>query len=90
MNKKLKIFIFLIVILAIGAFVFSSFSKTPSSPKSINPISSNANVIPLPGNGNSTQQKSADEFSAILSTVKSISIDTSLFETSLWHLELML
>jgi hypothetical protein len=86
MNKKLKVFIFLIIIVLVGYFVFSYLNKAPETSKNISPLSSTSNPIPLPGNSNSTQQKSADEFSAILSTVKSITIDTSLFDNQAYKM----
>ena len=79
MSKKVKIFGVIVIVLAIIIFA-SSFlgGSTPSPSKSTSPLASTTGVVPLPGANNS--KSSADEFSTLLSSVKSITIDTSLFD----------
>lgn len=78
MSKKVKIFSIVVIVIA-GIIFATSFlgSKTPVPAKSTSPLSSTTGVIPLPGA--TTSKSSADEFSTLLSSVKSITIDTSLF-----------
>lgn len=80
MSKKVKIFGIVVIVIAIIIFA-SSFlgSSTPEPVKSASPLSSTTGTIPLPG-ANVNSKSSADEFSTLLSSVKSITIDTSLFD----------
>ncbi len=80
MSKKVKIFAIMIVGLAIVIFVVSSLvgKKAQVAPKSTSPLTSTTGVVPLPGAN--TSKVASDEFSALLSNIKSITIDTSIFE----------
>ncbi len=80
MSKKVKIFGVIVIILAVIIFATSFLGgSTPTPEKSTSPLSSTTGVIPLPG-VSTTAKTSADEFSTLLSSVKSITIDTSLFD----------
>ncbi len=80
MSKKAKIFIGVVVVAGL-AFAANSFlgSDTPPASTQNNPLSSTTGMIPLPG-APTVNTTSADEFSKVLSTIKSITIDTSLFQ----------
>lgn len=80
MSKKVKIFAIVVVAIAVVIFIASSLSgkKTPIKTNNTSPLSSTTGVIPLPGAVSS--QSSADEFSTLLSSIKNITIDTSLFD----------
>jgi hypothetical protein len=82
MNKKLKIFIIVVVVIIVAIFGMSYLGskKIPEGSQSTSPLSSTTGVIPLP-NANKTQSTQAsDEFSNLLSSIKRITIDTSLFD----------
>lgn len=82
MSKKVKIFAISVVSLAIIIFASSRLGnkKIDIPPQSISPLSSSNGVVPLPNSGAVQSSTSADEFSALLSNIKSINIDTSLFD----------
>lgn len=82
MSKKLKIFIVVIIVLAIAIFVFYSLGskKAPAPTATTSPLSSTTGVIPLPNANKSKSTQSSDEFSTLLSNIKRITIDTSLFD----------
>lgn len=79
MSKKVKIILGVVgaVILII---VLSSLLKSKETPTTSNPanlLTSTTGVVPLPGASSTT---SADEFSKVLSSIKNITIDTSVFQ----------
>jgi hypothetical protein len=82
MSKKIKIFVIVVLILAGIIFAVSFFSgeKIPANNNNDSPISSTTGIVPLPGIDNSKTKISSDEFSSLLSSIKSITIDTKLFE----------
>ena len=87
MSKKVKLFAIIagVIIVIIGASSLLKKNTTPTAPASSNVLSTTTGIIPLPGAmGASTQN--ADEFSAILSTISRISIDTSLFQDQSYKL----
>lgn len=80
MSKKVKIFAIVVIALAVIVFgvSFINSRKAPAPNKSNNPLTSTTGVVPLPGMA--TSQANSDEFSALLSNIKRITIDTSLFD----------
>ena len=87
MSKKIKTFAIIVLIIAILIFAASFFSgnkSTTSSNNKTNPLTSTTGNIPLPGISNSTN--SDDEFSKVLASIKSIYIDTSIFQNRAYML----
>lgn len=82
MSKKVKIFaiVTLAIALIIGASTFLKSSDSTPAPSSSSPLSTSTGVIPLPGAPSSSNTSSTDEFSKVLSTIKNITIDTSIFQ----------
>lgn len=83
MSKKVKIFAIVVASLAIVIFLASTFGgkKDTVTPPNNSPLSSTTGSVPLPiGPGNFQSSSSADEFSTLLSSIKRINIDTSIFE----------
>ncbi|MEK7228171.1 MAG: fibronectin type III domain-containing protein [Patescibacteria group bacterium] len=87
MSKKVKIFAIVVVGLAIVIFVASTLGgkKGTPAPSANNPLSSSTGVFPLPG-APASSSASSDEFSTLLSNIKHISIDTSLFDNAAYKL----
>jgi hypothetical protein len=73
MSKSVKIFAMIVLAIAIVVWIGGKFSK--STPPSDEPLSTTADTMPFI----STTQSPDNEFSELLSTVTSITIDTSLF-----------
>jgi hypothetical protein len=88
MSKKVKIFAISIIALAIIIFAASRFgsNKIDVSTKNVSPLSSSNGVVPLPNSGGTSSNTSADEFSSLLSNIKSINIDTSLFDNTAYKM----
>lgn len=80
MSKKVKIFAIVVIVLAAIVFgaSFINNKKAPVPTRNTSPLTSTTGTVPLPGA--SPSQASSDEFSALLSNIKRISIDTSLFD----------
>ncbi len=79
MSKKAKIILGSVGAIAV-IVVLNSFltpKKTPATSNSSNLLTSTTGMIPLPGAPSTT---SADEFSKVLSSIKNITIDTSVFQ----------
>ena len=77
MSKKIKIFALIVLILAIIIGASAYFGRQSTTDTSTSPLSSSASKaagVPL-----ATNTAAATEFSGILSTIKSIVIDTSVF-----------
>lgn len=81
MSKKVKIFGVVVIVIAVIIFAtsFLGKKKIDAPAKSTSPLSSSTGAIPLPGVTANTSKTSVDEFSSLLSSIKSITIDTSLF-----------
>jgi hypothetical protein len=81
MSKKVKIFAIIAVALAVIIFgsSFLGNKKVATTVQTKSPLSSSTGVVPLPG-ANTQSNASSDEFSNLLSSIKRISIDTSLFD----------
>lgn len=79
MSKKLKIVIIVVIILIVGIGGASLLgNKTPVPVKSSSPLTSSSGSAPA---GTTSQNSaSSDEFSNLLSSVKRITIDTSIFD----------
>ncbi len=82
MSKKVKILILVIVGVIIAVFVMSSIGSknVPASSQTTSPLSSTTGVIPLPNADKNQATAASDEFSNLLSSIKRITIDTSLFD----------
>lgn len=79
MNKKVKIILGVLGAIVI-IIVLSSVLRSKKTPKVSNPtnlLTSTTGIVPLPGASGIT---SADEFSKVLSSIRNITIDTSLFQ----------
>lgn len=88
MSKKVKIFAIVVLVIAVIIAISSFASRNKSanvSNRSSNPLSSTTGVVPLPDASPNTKA-SDDEFSKVLSTIKSISIDTSIFQNRAYTL----
>lgn len=85
MSKKVKIFAIVVIGLALVIFIGSKLSgrKPAKVPIPNSPLSSTTGVIPLPG---APLPQNGDEFSTLLSNIKRISIDTSLFDNAAYKL----
>ncbi len=81
MSKKLKIFVIVVLSLAVIIFAMSYLGskKVPAVSQTTSPLSSNTGIIPLPNADKSQATQASDEFSNLLSSIKRITIDTSLF-----------
>lgn len=79
MSKKVKIILGVVgaIILIIVLSSLLKSKKTPTSTPPSNLLTSTTGVVPLPG---VTSTTSADEFSKVLSSIKNITIDTSVFQ----------
>lgn len=82
MSKKTKTFAIVVLIIAALIFAVSFFpgdkSAVSNNNSNVNPLTSTTGNIPLPGAPNTTT--SNDEFSKVLSSIKNIYIDTSIFQ----------
>lgn len=79
MSKKVKIILGVvgaIVLIIVLASLLKS-KKTPTTANPSNLLTSTTGIVPLPGASSTT---SADEFSKVLSSIKNITIDTSVFQ----------
>ncbi len=88
MTKKVKkLLIILGILIVVGIVVYSTSSKsTPKTPAgSTGALSSTVGTLPLPSNTGASRSAN-DEFSTMLSNIKSITIDTSLFENQAYKL----
>lgn len=87
MSKKVKIFAIVVVGLAIVIFIASNLSgkSSPKPPAPSGPLSSSTGIIPLPG-APALPGATSDEFSTLLSSIKRITIDTSLFDNPAYKL----
>lgn len=87
MSKKLKSILIFAIILAVVFFAFNFLSKKKPKtlPNQNNPLAiDNGSILPSAINNNSTT--SSDEFSVLLSSIKRINIDTSLFNNKAYQL----
>jgi hypothetical protein len=87
MSKKVKIFAIVALVLAliIGASTFLKPNDKPVVNNKANPLTSTTGVVPLPGAPNSSSS-TADEFSKVLSSINSITIDTTIFKNRAYML----
>lgn len=83
MNKTLKKIAIVVVVLAVGYFVYTTFLSGDSSssnlPTGVSPTGGSLSSSATSGGG-TTPSVGADEFSTMLSRINSISIDTSIFQ----------
>ncbi len=87
MSKKVKIFAIVTIVIAliIAGVTFLKPSDSLPVVDNAGPLSTVTGVVPLPGAPNSINT-STDEFSKVLSTIKNITIDTSIFQNRAYTL----
>lgn len=85
MSKKVKIFITVIIILAVLIVIFSYIGNKSPAASSNNGLSTSASqstaTLPSGGTGNPSQA-TASQFSTTLSSINGITLDTSIFSDS--------
>jgi hypothetical protein len=83
MSKKVKIFaiVALAIALVIAAFSFlGSSTSAPAAPASNTLVTSSGQPVAAALNGQAGPAQNIDQFSILLSTIQSISIDTTIFQ----------
>ena len=82
MGKKIKIFVILILILAVAAgayFFLSSKTNAPIASSTKSGLVAFSGAAPASSSGQ-VDTKNIDQFSSLLSTIESITIDTTIFQ----------
>jgi hypothetical protein len=75
MSKKVKIFIIAVAVIIVGLWAYSTFGSTPA-PAPASPLTSTGTA---PAPVSALETKGLSDFSALLSSVRNIDIDTSVF-----------